>query len=103
MENFNVVLEKKAKTLTVRIIGQLDAVNAPKLEARLRPELDSVRHVVVDFEKVDYVSSAGLRVLLMAEQKMELKGGGMTLMNVRPVILEIFEITGFLDMVSLEN
>ena len=103
MGNFKVVTEKTENVLTVKVRGHLDVVNASELEAYIQPELGSVSQIVMDLEEVEYVSSAGLRVLLAAQQKMESKGGGMTLIHVSPVIREIFEMTGFLDMVALEE
>ena len=99
MLNINKKLEDK--TLTVTLEGRLDTTTAPQLEAELKSELADVTSLVMDFEKLEYISSAGLRVLLSAQKIMN-KQGEMKLIHVNDVINEIFEVTGFSDILNIE-
>ena len=80
--------------------GRLDTVTAPELEKEIKDSLDGVKSLVLDFEKVEYISSAGLRVLL-STQKIMNKQGEMKLINVNSDIMEIFEVTGFSDILTI--
>ena len=88
------------QTLTVAPEGRLDTITAPQLESELRSSLEGMTELVFDLEKLVYISSAGLRVLLSAQKTMN-KQGTMALINVRPEIMEIFEITGFADILTI--
>lgn len=95
------IIKKLAgSNLTVSLTGQLDTVTAPELEASLT-DLSGITEVIFDFEKLEYVSSAGLRVLL-ATHKTMLKNGKMVIKNVNESIMEVFEITGFTDVFDIE-
>ena len=87
--------------LTVKIVGRLDTNTAPEFQKAVEPQLPAVKSLVLDFGGVDYVSSAGLRVLLTLEQEMEEKNGTMELHNVSDVVKDIFNITGFLDILTI--
>ncbi len=87
--------------LTVALDGRLDTTTAPVLEGELKESLDGVAALTFDFEKLEYISSAGLRVLLSAQKLMN-KQGSMKLIHVSEVILEIFEVTGFSDILTIE-
>ena len=99
MLNINKTTEDK--TLTVALEGRLDTTTAPQLESELKSELAGVEMLVMDFEKLEYISSAGLRVLLSAEKVMN-KQGEMKVIHVSDVINEIFEVTGFSDILNIE-
>ena len=88
-------------TLTVALEGRLDTTTAPKLEEELRSSVDGITRLVFDVEKLEYVSSAGLRVLL-AMQKLMNRQGAMLLRNVNEAVMEVFEVTGFSDILSIE-
>lgn len=88
-------------TLAVQLEGRLDTTTSPKLEEELRGSVDGMTSLVIDFEKLEYISSAGLRVLL-AMQKIMNKQGEMLLKNVSETIMEVFEVTGFSDILSIE-
>lgn len=88
--------------LTVALEGRLDTSTSPQLEAELRASVNGVKELTFDLEKLDYVSSAGLRVLLAAQKVMN-RQGGMKVTNVKPEIMEIFEVTGFVDILKIEN
>ena len=87
--------------LTVALEGRLDTTTAPQLEEELKASLDGVTALTLDLGQLDYISSAGLRVLLSAEKTMK-KQGGMKLINVGEAIMEIFEVTGFSDILTIE-
>ena len=92
---------KNKKNVTVELEGRLDTNTAPELEAALGELLEGTESLVLDFEKLDYVSSAGLRVLLSAQKTMS-KQGEMKLVHVNETIGEIFEVTGFCDILTIE-
>ena len=81
--------------------GRLDTVTAPELEQELKSVLPELNTLTLDFEKLEYISSAGLRVLLSAQKTMA-KQGGMKLIHVNETIMEIFEVTGFSDILTIE-
>ena len=87
--------------LTVALEGRLDTSTSPQLEAELRASVNGVKELTFDLEKLDYVSSAGLRVLLAAQKVMN-RQGVMKVTNVKPDIMEIFEVTGFSDILTIE-
>ena len=97
----NIIKNLEGKTLTVSLEGRLDTTTSPQLETLLNAELDGVTELVFDFAKLDYLSSAGLRVVLSAQKRMN-KQGAMKLRNVNATVKEVFEITGFADFLTVE-
>ena len=93
--------EKNGSALSVALEGRLDTSTAPVLEQTLKGSLDGVSELVLDFAGLEYISSAGLRVLLAAQKAMN-KQGSMKLKNVNETIMEIFEVTGFSDILTIE-
>ena len=93
--------ENNNGTLTVSISGRIDTTTAPALEDEFKSSFDSCSELTLDFSDVDYISSAGLRVLLSAQKTMA-KKGSMKLINVSDEIMEIFEVTGFSDILTIE-
>ncbi len=89
-------------TLTFALEGRLDTVSSPELEKRLQESLPGAAELVLDLEKLDYISSAGLRVLLAAQKTMN-KQGSMTIKNANEEVMEIFEVTGFIDILNIEE
>jgi len=87
--------------LTMTLSGRLDTTTAPQLETQLKESIDGVEHLVLDFAALEYLSSAGLRVLLSAQKIMN-KQGSMVVRNVNETIAEIFEVTGFCDILTIE-
>ena len=81
--------------------GRLDTTTAPDLEKELKSTLDSADALTMDFSKLDYISSAGLRVLLSAHKAMS-KKGGMKVTNVNEVVQEVFDVTGFSDILDIK-
>lgn len=94
-------LTKNEAALTVALEGRLDTTTAPQLEAELKTALVGVEALTFDLEKLDYISSAGLRVLLSAQKTMH-KQGSMKITHANEMILEIFEVTGFSDILTIE-
>ena len=87
--------------LNVKVIGRLDPVTAPQLEAEFKGNINGVEKLVLDFAELEYLSSAGLRVILAAQKVMN-KQGEMIIKNVNDTINEIFEVTGFIDILTIE-
>ena len=87
--------------LTVALAGRLDTTTAPQLEAEFKQSIAGIEKLVLDFAALEYLSSAGLRVLLAAQKVMN-KQGEMIIKNVNETINEIFEVTGFIDILTIE-
>ena len=87
--------------LTITIVGRLDTTTAPQLEAELKQSVNGVETLIMDFADLEYLSSAGLRVILAAQKVMN-KQGEMIIRNVNETINEIFEVTGFIDILTIE-
>ena len=88
-------------TLEISLEGRLDTMTAPELEASLKESLGAAETLTLDFSKLDYISSAGLRVLLSAHKAMSGKGG-MKVTNANEIVQEVFEVTGFADILTVE-
>lgn len=89
-------------TLTMQIIGRLDASNAQELTDALNKALGGVKELIFDFSQLKYIASAGLRALLMAQKRMN-KQGSMKLCHVDETVMEVLEMTGFSDLMTIEN
>ena len=87
--------------LTIALAGRLDTTTAPKLEMELKQNISGVEELVLDFAGLEYLSSAGLRVLLSAQKVMN-RQGGMVIRNANETIMEIFEVTGFVDILTIQ-
>ena len=88
-------------TLEVAVEGRLDTTTAPLLEEELKNAMNGADKLVLDFEKLEYISSAGLRVLLSAHKSM-IRKGGMKVIHINEVVSEVFEVTGFSDILDIE-
>ena len=97
----NVVKTPEGEKLTVKIEGRLDTTTAPELENELKASYEGITELILDVSAMEYISSAGLRVLLSAQKKMS-KKGGMVVKNVSEEVMEIFEVTGFADILVIE-
>lgn len=102
MKNMNITKYGNGIQLYFLLEGRLDTITAPQLEKELNGSLDGIKELVFDLKDLDYLSSAGLRVFLGA-QKIMSKQGSMKMMNVNDTISEIFEVTGFADILSIEG
>ena len=94
-------LEKKGTSLTIAPEGRLDTISAPEFEKKIRETIDGITDLTFNMEKLDYISSAGLRVLL-SSQKIMNRQGKMKLINVNKTVMEIFEVTGFVDVLTIK-
>ena len=94
-----VLLNKNEDVLNVSLEGRLDTITAPELEESLKSNLSGVKSVVIDCEQLVYVSSAGLRVLLSLNKKFK---NALTLVNVQELVMEVFEVTGFQDILNIK-
>lgn len=97
------IINKKqdGSALVVALEGRLDTTTAPELERELKTSLDGVTDLTLDLAKLDYISSAGLRVLLSAHKTM-MKQGQMKVTNASEIVKEVFEVTGFCDILNIE-
>lgn len=93
---------RDGNTMTVTLDGRLDTTTAPQLERELRSSVDGLTELIFDLEKLEYVSSAGLRVLLAAQKVMN-KQGEMVVQNTNREIMDIFEVTGFVDILNIKE
>ncbi len=97
----DIIKTTEDKILTLALKGRLDTTTAPELDDVLKENLDGIKELVLDLEGLEYLSSAGLRVILSAQKRMN-KVGEMKLRNVNETIMDIFEITGFVDILTIE-
>ena len=97
----NINIEKANGATVLKIDGRLDTTTAPELEKVINGEGESLKNLVLDFGGVSYISSAGLRVILTAQKKMNVQGS-MELVGVSEAVMDIFEMTGFADILTIE-
>ena len=93
--------KQNGTVLEVAVEGRLDTVTAPELESALAPMLSETDTLVFDFSKLDYISSAGLRALLVCHRGMRM-GGKTTVKNCNPVVRQVFDVTGFMEIMTIE-
>ena len=96
-----VTKKKNGSILLANVEGRVDTVTAPQFESEIKSDLNGVTELVLDFSQLTYISSAGLRVLLSAQKTMN-KQGSMVVTGVNDVIMEIFEVTGFVDILAIQ-
>ena len=94
-------IKKNSKEITVEVVGRLDTITAPVLEKTLNENLGSVESLILDLKGLEYISSAGLRVLLSTQKKMK-NNGSMKLVGVCEDVMEVLEMTGFADILTIE-
>ena len=87
--------------LVVSVSGRVDSTTAPQFEEEIKSSIEGVTELVIDFKELEYISSAGLRVLL-STQKTMMKQGSMVIKNVSEEVMDVFEVTGFVDMLTIE-
>lgn len=97
-----VIKDVMGEKLVVSVAGRLDTTTAPVLESEMMDALDGIKTLVFDMKDLEYISSAGLRVLLSIQKKMN-KVGSMTLKHCNEIVLEVFEVTGFIDIFTVES
>ncbi|MBR1559267.1 MAG: STAS domain-containing protein [Clostridia bacterium] len=96
-----IIKNMNGTALTVALEGRLDTTTAPELEQALKEGMDAATELTLDFEKLDYISSAGLRVLLSAHKVMS-KKNGLKVVNANEMVKEVFDVTGFADILDIE-
>lgn len=92
---------KNEDALTVSVTGRLDTTTSPELDEELKKSLDGIRDLTMDLEGLEYISSAGLRILLSTQKTMN-QQGTMKLINVSSMVMDVFEVTGFADILTIE-
>ncbi|MCD7836898.1 MAG: STAS domain-containing protein [Lachnospiraceae bacterium] len=96
-----IVQERQERAITLKLHGRLETRTAPELQEVVENELEDVMELGLDLEDLEYVSSAGLRVLLAASKRMKAKGGAMTVYHVNDEVMEVFKITGFDEILDI--
>ena len=94
-------MNRTSEEIILEIVGRLDTTTAPALDKIISEDVHDVKSLILDFKGVEYISSAGLRVMLVAQKKMQ-QLGEMKVKNVRSEIMEVFEMTGFADILTIE-
>ena len=94
-------IKKNTEATTIELVGRLDTTTAPALDKTINNDMEGTKNLVLDFKSLEYISSAGLRVLLGAQKKMQ-KIGSMKVINVCEEVMEVFEMTGFADILTIE-
>jgi anti-sigma B factor antagonist len=94
-------IKKNTEEIIIEVTGRLDTITAPALDKTINENLDGIKSLILDFKSLEYVSSAGLRVLLATQKKLQ-QVGEMKLKNVCEEVMEVFEMTGFADILTIE-
>jgi len=99
----NIEKKQNGTEITLLLAGRLDTTTAPQLEMTIQESLEGTERLILDFKDLEYLSSAGLRVLLSAHKAIMKQGGDMRIRHVNEVIHDVFEITGFMDVLHIES
>ena len=94
-------IKRNAEETTIELVGRLDTTTAPALDKTISEDVGDTKNLVLDIKGLEYISSAGLRVLLSAQKKMQVIGS-MIVKNVRDEVMDVFEMTGFADILTIE-
>ena len=94
-------IKRNAEVTTIELVGRLDTTTAPALDKTINEDVKDAKNLVLDIKGLEYISSAGLRVLLAAQKKLQ-KVGSMKVVNVCEEVMEVFEMTGFADILTIE-
>ena len=94
-------IKRNAEETIIKLVGRLDSTTAPALDKTINEDIAGTKNLILDVKELEYISSAGLRVLLGAQKKMQ-KIGSMKVTNVREEVMEVFEMTGFADILVIE-
>ena len=97
----NIEMKRNAEVTTIEITGRLDTTTAPVLDKMINEDMEGTKDLILDLKGLEYISSAGLRVLLSAQKKM-MKIGSMKVVNVGEAVMEVLEMTGFADILEIE-
>ena len=96
-----IITKAEGSALTVKVSGRMDTTTAPQLEAALKEQMGNTEELILDFSDLEYISSAGLRVLLSAQKRMNARGGSMRVTGANEIVKEIFDVTGFSDILTI--
>ena len=99
----NLKIESNGNEMTVFLDGKLDTTSAPQLDSELTPKLAGIAKLTLDFTELAYISSAGLRILLVYQKKMNMCDGKMIVRNPNELVTEVFDATGFSDILNIEK
>ena len=94
-------IKRNAEDIVIELVGRLDTTTAPALDKTISEDVAENQHLTLDLKGLEYISSAGLRVLLSAQKRLK-KNGSMKLVNVCEEVMEVFEMTGFADILTIE-
>ena len=94
-------IKRNSEETVVEVVGRLDTTTAPALDKTINEDIKDAKQLTLDLKKLEYISSAGLRVLLSAQKKMQ-KAGSMKVINVCEEVMEVFEMTGFADILNIK-
>ena len=94
-------IKRNAEETVIELVGRLDTTTAPALDKTINEDIGDTKNLVLDIKQLEYISSAGLRVLLSAQKKLQ-KIGSMKVKNVCEAVMEVFEMTGFADILTIE-
>ncbi len=94
-------IKKNAAETTIQVVGRLDTITAPALDKTINEDIGDTKNLILDLKNLEYISSAGLRVLLSTQKKMQ-KIGSMKVVNVCEEVMDVFEMTGFADILVIE-
>ena len=94
-------IKKNAEEMLLEVTGRLDTITAPALEKTIQENIAEMKSLILDLKHLEYISSAGLRVFLGAQKKMQ-KVGAMKIINVQDIVMDVFEMTGFADILDID-
>ncbi len=103
MGKLSMTTSRENDTLRISVSGRIDTSNAPDLEKGIKQEIADAKTLLLDFSKVDYISSSGLRVLLSVNKVMSTSGGELIIKDPTDMVFEVFDVTGFSDILNIER
>ena len=103
MSTLSVTKTKDNETLTAVISGRIDTTSSPELENEIKSDLEGIKKIILDFKNVEYISSSGLRVLLSLHKTMTASDGELIISKPADMVVEVFEVTGFADILNIEK
>jgi len=98
-----IIKTKNGMTLEVKLLGRLDTNTAPELDDNIKKDIDNVEKIELDLKELDYISSAGLRTVLVIHKAMSAKKGKLVIKNIKDEVMEVFDMTGFSSFLNIEE
>jgi anti-sigma B factor antagonist len=98
-----IIKTKNGMTLEVKVLGRLDTNTAPELDDNIKKDIDNVEKIELDLKELDYISSAGLRTVLVIHKAMSAKKGKLVIKNIKDEVMEVFDMTGFSSFLNIEE